>query len=133
MRKKIAIFGIPFFVVFSTVAFSATEWHTANQTTIGWTQDPGNINPSEIKFNIYLANAITDPAKSSPVKVGSVSTKEYTITLNTEGRFFVGVAAFRTVDGVDLESNIAWSDAAVPAFGVQFFEVPKMPGGLILK
>lgn len=132
-KTSIIFFAILFFVLVAGSAMAATEWHTANQTTVGWDMDYGNIAPAEVTFNIYVANALTDPSKSSPVKVGNVAEKQYTITLNTEGRYFVGVSATRNVDGVDLESDITWSDTSANPFGIQFFEVPKKPIGLILK
>lgn len=132
MKKSILLMLI-ITLVFCGQAFAETNWHTANQTTVAWDQDLSGIPAAEVKWNIYLANAATDPQKANPVKIGTATAKEYTVTLNTEGRFFVGVAAFRTVDGTDLESDIAWSDQATPAFGIQYFLVPLKPSGLILK
>jgi hypothetical protein len=140
MKKKIIIAWI-FVLCFIWGVALAQTFFTANQSSIEWdavtTNASGDpIDPAQISYKIYLANANTDPEKANPVEVGTATAPSATITLNTEGKYFVGVSTVRTVGGeVVGESEIAWSDdaASVPAggeFGVQFYEPPSKPGGI---
>lgn len=135
MKKSIIIFA----VIASLIAAPAwaVDWVTANQTTVAW--DPvvksadGTVTfgVGEITYSVYLANAITDPNKANPAKVRTIPDTQTTLTLNTEGKYFVGVSAVRTVSGSLIgESAIAWSSEATPAFGIQFFVIPGPPSGL---
>lgn len=122
-----------FFV--AAIAFAQT-FHTANQKTIAWdavTQTTGGaaIDPAEMSYNVYLANALTDPNKTNPSLIGNTADLQYLVTLGVEGQYFVGVKAVRTVGGeVVSESTISWSDAATPDFGLRYYEPPQQPGGL---
>ena len=120
----------------------AQEWRTANQSTISWqavtTKTDGNpLSAGDVvDYTIFVANSVTDPDKANPEEVGTTADLTYTITLNVEGRYFVGVRANRAlVDDPDtvLQSDIAWSDdpayATVP-FGLQFYLPPAAPTGL---
>ena len=67
-----------------------------------------------IQYEVYLANANTDPSKANPVYIGTVENPTHTITLNAEGQFFVGVKAVRFSDGgIVSESSMGWSDNPV--------------------
>lgn len=127
--KKLIIFALLFSVVFSGFAFAETNWHTANQTTIGIVHDLAGIPADQVKYNIYLANSETDPNKENPAKIGVADTNEYLITLNTEGRYFVGTSAFRVIDGKEIASDIYWETE----FGLQYFVVPLKPTKIVLK
>jgi len=120
------------------------EWHTGNETTIGWdavtTLQNGDPIPagSTVTYDVHLANAITDPDKENPVKITTVPipTLEYTITLGTEGKFFVGLSANRVVDGdIVGVSEIKWSDDPSACeggntFGLMYFVPPAGPCGM---
>jgi len=135
MKKSIICFAIIALLVAAPAM--AVDFITANQTTVAW--DPVTKSPDgtitfasgEITYSVYLANAITDPNKSNPAKVRTIPETQTTLTLNTEGKYFVGVSAVRTVSGNLIgESAIAWSDQVTPAFGIQFFIIPGPPSGL---
>ncbi len=135
----IAIIGI--FILFCDASI-AQEWKTANQYTLSWdavtTKVDGNPFSSGdvIEYTVFLANSVTDPDKVNPVEVGTTAETSYVLTLNTEGKYFVGVRCDRTlVDDPDttLSSQIAWSDdsgAALNPFGVMSFLAPMEPTGL---
>lgn len=121
---------------------NAQEWKAANQYVANWdavtTKVDGNPFSSGdvIAYTVFIANAITDQNKTNPVEVGSTEETTYTLTLNTEGKYFVGVRTDRTlVDDPDtvLHSAIAWSDdpnyAATP-FGIVSYTPPAAPTGL---
>jgi len=120
----------------------AQEWKTANQYVLTWdavtTKTDGNPFSSGdvIEYTVFLVNAVTDPNKTNPVEVGTTAETTYTLTLNTEGKYFVGVRTNRTlVDDPDttLTSEVAWSDdagAAPTPFGVMSFLAPAAPTGL---
>ena len=127
--KRLILIVLSFSLVFSGIAIAETNWHTANQTTVGIVHDLAGIPADQIKYNVYLANSETDPNKENPSKIGVADTNEYLITLNTEGRFFVGVSAFRIIDGKEIASDIYWETD----FGLQYFVVPLKPTKIILK
>ena len=129
--------GILFF--FSGVAYGQT-WHTANQVTVAWdavtTLSNGGPIPAgdSVKYKVWLKNAVTG---GDPTELGEITDLEYTITLNTEGKYFVGVSALRytSEDMLLNESTISWSDVAECTgveglFGIQYFLPLKSPGGL---
>jgi len=135
--KRLFLYFIILALFIAAPAMAATNWVTANQTTVAW--DPvtksadGTVTfgAGEITYSVYLANAITDPSKSVPVKVRTIAETQTTLTLNVEGKYFVGVSAVRTVSGSLIgESGIMWSDMVAPSFGIQFFVIPGPPAGL---
>jgi len=138
--KKILF--VTLIIFFSAAGFVfAQNWHTANSVQIAWnevtTNESGDqIDPAEVSYVVYMSNATTDPEKANPVEVDQSTNTVSTITLNTEGKYFVGVKAIRTVGGeVVAESAIAWSDnplyvGAANEFGVQYFLPPAAPTGL---
>lgn len=139
MKKVFAVLAFAL-VVMVGVAMAA-EWHVANQTTIAWdavtTSADGTVTfgAGEITYNVYLANAVTDPTKQNPSKIGNVSATEYTITLNTEGKFVPGVSAVRTV-GADVigESGITWlDDYPDNPPGIVFYKIAPKPAGVRIK
>ena len=145
MKKLLAI-GLVLALLFPLQALAQT-WHTANQTTVGWgavtTLSDGTDIPSGdvVKYQVYLANAKTDPNKANPTLVGEVETLQETITLNVEGNYFVGVKARRYIVNPDSsqelvgEASISWSDDPTYAangedFGLRYFLPPAAAGGL---
>jgi hypothetical protein len=109
-----------------TPAF-ATEWHSANQVTLGW----DNPNPDmDLAFEVYQAR----PDRADVVLLGLTSDLQMVISV-AEGRWLLGVAAVRIVDGEEVaRSETAWSDMAEYTadgpFGVQHWRRPDAPGGL---
>jgi hypothetical protein len=127
-------------LVLPGAALAETTWHTANQSTLAWdpvgTKSDGTTLPEGdvIRYDVYLANALTDPGKTNPAKVATdIDLTEHTITLNVEGRFYAGVTAKRYVNGELVgESVIAWSDdpamvANGQPFGLVYFLPPAAP------
>ena len=119
------------------------DWHTANQVTLGWdtvtTKTDGTVIPAtdKVKYKVYIKNAATG---GEAVELGEVSALEYTITLNTEGSYFLGVKALRysSSDVLLSESIICWSSVETCAaegkpFGVRYWLPPANAGGLRLK
>ena len=145
MRKfKLNLFAIAIlaFILCASLSFAQT-WYTANQSTVEWDRvttlsngDP--LGAGEVvKYRVYLKNAVNGgtPAVVSPA--GDVATNSFTVTLNTEGSYFVGVSAVRydSTDTVLGESSIAWSDdptvcANSEDFGIRYYFLPANPGGL---
>ena len=117
----------------------AQEWHSTNQATVAWdavtqTVDGLPISPEDVSYDIFLANAVTDPGKTNPSMIqADVVETQYTITLNVEGQFFVGIRAVRMVALGRIESTICWSDdggcSPVP-FGLRRFSPPAGVQGL---
>jgi len=99
-------------------AYSLDNWKDTNQVTIAWDQvttlSDNSMLPAghSLKYKIYLANAVTDPDKTNPAELGETDQLNYTITLNVEGKYLVGVSTTRYDEtGAFLnESEINWSD-----------------------
>jgi hypothetical protein len=133
-------------LVVAVAVVYAQEWHTANQITITWDTVTTLANEapvpesSVVGYRVWLVNAETDPDKLTPAQLpGEISEPTYTITMNTEGRYFVGVQALRMgQDGTVLgESNIVWTDnpeivAGGATFGLQHYIPPAHPKGVSL-
>lgn len=134
------VFGvIMFLMVLGAVQVNGQEWHTMNQATIAWDavteMQGGELIPETdiVEYKVHLANATTDPDKTNPAEIGTTAETTYTITLNTEGKFFVGLQTLRmTSDRTSVsESVIGWSDDPEIAkdgniFGLRYF-VPPLP------
>ena len=133
MTKKVLFITLFIFVCTVGIVF-AQIWYTANEKTVAWdevtTNKAGEPLPDGvvIKYVIYLANAETDLNKTNPVEIGSTSNLEYTVILNTEGQYFIGVRAQRmsSDEQVLSSSPIGWSDlpeivAGGEIFGIQYF------------
>jgi hypothetical protein len=105
-----------------TLAFAlpgfCVEWRSTNQATIAWdavtTLDDGSALPAghTVKYRVYLSNAVTDPEKSNPALLGETDQLEYTITLNTEGKYYAGVQSVRYDENtVEVGTSVInWSD-----------------------
>lgn len=140
MKKRYLTIGLIVFVMVAASLAFAQVWHTANQATIGWdavtTIEGGAPLPAgdTIEYVVYLSNAITDPGKDNPVEVATLTDLTQLITLNTEGRYFVGVKAVRKIqDGTEVgESEVSWSDNPQvvlngDTFGLRYFLPPSGP------
>ena len=120
----------------------AQTWHNLNQFTCTWdivtTDIDGDPLPADgvLHYKVYLANADTDPDKANPVQVADVTTLEATITLNTKGRYFVGVrAVWVYTDNTALASEINWADIienqeTVDLWAIRHHVSPKQPKNL---
>ena len=138
--SKFMVSVIVLLMFFWTVQVNGQEWHTANQITISWdavTEMQGGIAIPEtdiIEYKVHLANATTDPDKTNPVEIGTTAETTYTITLNTEGKFFVGLQTLRMTSNRTFiaESIIGWTDDPEIAkdgniFGLRYFMPPLPP------
>lgn len=145
MKKTILLGILIGMFLCASVAISQAapdSWHTANQVTVSW--DPvttlGNDTSlpegSIIKYELFMANMITDPNKTNPASIGITDQTSYTLTLNVEGRFLLGIKTLRYVleaDGVTEtlveSSDYGWTDdpeivANGQTFGVRYFLPP---------
>jgi len=140
---RIVIFFIVSFFVLSGSMVHSQEWVTANQSTITWDAVVGSISGTAfpesdiIEYKVYLSNAITDPDKDNLVEVGVTENTTYAVTLNVEGRFFVGLQTIRKSEEGNIlaESIIGWSsDPTITTnghtFGLQYFLLPAIPCGM---
>ena len=119
-------------------AAHAVEWKTMNQATVDWDAVTALISGApvpennSIKYRVYLDKG----DKANPQVLGDTDQLQYTITLNEEGRFIVGVSAVRfDENGTEIgESEINWSDVnggGTPnPFGFVHYLKPASPGGL---
>lgn len=143
MKKIIfsIIFGI--FLCVGTLIHAETTWQTANQFTIAWDAVTTNTNGEAlnetdiIKYEVLIANNLTDPDKLNPVSLGITDQATYTLTLNTEGQYIIGVKSLRYIVENDVEvlvasSTISWSDDpnVGTEFGVRYFLPPAAVGGI---
>jgi hypothetical protein len=126
-----------------TPAYSI-EWKAANQVTVQWDAPTTLVDGSPIPagaiimYEVYLANAVTDPGKTNPTNLtpnAPISDLSMVITLAVEGKFYVGVKAVRVENNETLSvSEINWSDAngaATPnPFGLVHYLAPAAPGNL---
>jgi len=143
LRKWSMIAALIMTLVFAGSAF-CVEWKTTNQATVAWdavtTLDDGSAVPANntVKYRVYLSNADSDPDKASPALLTAepITALEYTLTLNAEGRYLVGVQAVR-YDENSTEvgtSTINWSDTngeATPnPFGLLHYLPPAAPANL---
>lgn len=135
MRKRLKI------IVFLTLLFFAPitnlyalTWQTTNQATIAW--DSVEVASGTVEYEVFIANAVTDPNKANPVSVWRGPDLQTTITLNTEGQYFAGVKTWRIIDAeTSMDSVIGWSDdPAIAAdtngdgtpdpFGIRYYVPP---------
>lgn len=139
MRRFVFIISA---LLLCTGTAQAQQWYTTNQATLAWDAvtklvdgrplPEGNV----IQYKVYLANAVTDSGKTNPIEVGTgIVETRYVITLNQEGKYFVGIRAVRIVGGEAVaQSEVTWADdpASNPQpgpFGLRFFESPGAVGG----
>ncbi len=119
------------------------EWLITNQATVSWeavtTRSDGVPFPTgdQIAYSAYLADASTDPNKTSPILQSTVFDTECVITLKDEGKYFVGLKTIRmSADGAVIgESVIGWSDDPLivlegRTFGLRHFLPPATITGM---
>lgn len=145
-RCTFFVFSCAFIVFFLVAIYTlahSQEWHVANQATITWDAvavlSDGSAIPTDnlVEYELWLVNADIDPDKANPVRVGTASETLYVVTLNVEGRFFVGLQTLRKAsDGTLLgKSDIGWTDnpeivANGETFGLQYFLPPASTRGV---
>ena len=141
MFKKFCVIILVSLLALPVCALGQT-WVTANQSTISWdavtTLSNGSVIPdtSVIEYNVYLCNAVTDPGKTNPTLIETVSDLQSILTLVNEGQYFVGVQTVRKFEGeVISESAIGWTDNPDivlngEIFGITYFLPPVMPTGI---
>jgi len=134
--------------LFSIPAFAEISWQPANQATVSWnavakTSEGTDIPPEDtVKYKLYAVKSGDDLANA--VEIGETDQLRYVITFEDEGRWLVGVSAYRVPTGssdpdTDIrESSITWSNsvdiAAVPVpFGVIYFAAPAPVAGFGLE
>lgn len=136
MFKRILI-GLIVLLMFTTVASAEIVWVAANQRTVRWDAvtklENGKDIPADntIKYRIY-----TKSEDGTVTQVGETDTDNYTVTLQNEGRYVIGVQAVRyDKDGKEVsKSTISWSDnpdaVLDTTFGISYFVAPASPTGL---
>lgn len=116
------------------------EWHSTNQLTMGWDAPATLVNGDPIpagdtvEYDVFTA----DEAKTNIVQAntsGRLTNTEFTFTFTVEGKYVLGVQAFRLdSDGQELGfSTVAWSDdpsAATNPFGAAFYITIDAAGNL---
>jgi len=129
MKKRFIIISLVMALFVASIAYAAITWQTTNEKTVGWNAVavPSGV-AGTISYNVYLANAVTDPNKTNPVVIGNTSDLTYTILLNTQGRYYAGVSTVLTIGTDKIESVINWSDDPEGnkdniAFGIQYFVI----------
>ena len=115
--------------------------------TLAW--DPVTLNADGVplpatevvKYECFLANAITDPGKTNPAMITAapIVATEFAVDLGgVEGKYFAGVRAIRTLNDDRLrDGDMSWSDNpevvadGVP-FGLKLYAKPALPGQLVI-
>jgi len=138
MIRKYLVYVILAMFLIATPVFSQV-WYTANQKTVKWTattelEDGSPIPPdSTIKYQPYIK--LSTAPEGTPYE-GEITGTSKTFTFTVEGKYFVGFKSVRYVGSEKVsESTIAWSDVPVNcaggvAFGIAYYQSPKLPGGL---
>ena len=133
MKKSFVSCLIVLFVAISLMVGTvwAQRWYNVNTFSCSWNAvttdvdgDPLPIGVT-LTYRVHLANAVTDPNKTSPVVIADVSEVNTTITLNTKGQFYIGVEAVLTFldDNTELVSGINWADEIADQDTVELWAV----------
>jgi len=128
-------------LVTCNIAFSQV-WHVANQKTIGWDEVTTFMNGAPIPEGDYIAYEVyivlyTEPKENAELK-DTVQLTEAVVTIENEGKYFVGLRTLRVPEGetdIIRSERIAWSDnpmdcANEEAFGIKFYWQPANVGGM---
>lgn len=120
MKKRLLSCFVALFFALSLVVGVAwaQKWYNVNTFSCSWnavtTDVDGDPLPTGIAltYRVYLANAVTDPNKTTPVVIANVSTINMSVTLNTKGQYYIGIEAVLTFvdDSTELVSGINWAD-----------------------
>ena len=126
--KKAILFAVlalllsPLLMGVTTITANAVvvEWDAVTQTTEG---DP--IPPAQITYEVLRA---PETDRAAFVVIEEVSLTTSVVLLPIEGMaYLIGVRAIRNVEGLRLESTIAWSDEAENPFVVMRVAAPAAP------
>jgi len=136
MKKFIAYLYLTVLLFAYPDSVLSQQWHIAKQVNVAWTPSDGSavtppIPQNEISYYVYLSDAMTDPEKLTPSKIGATPNTKFQIIVEIPGRYFIGASAIRTVGGeVTGESDISWSDTGNTPWGIQYYIIPPTPTGL---
>ena len=132
------LFTILLILMMASTAW-AMDWHDTNQVTIAWDNPTELSSGAPVPEDNTISNIIyvaPDEDKAQKVEVGETPNTEYTITLDSEGKYLVGVKSVRLdAEGNQLsESIIAWSDdpelVKTEVFGILHYFSLKPASGL---
>ena len=132
---------ISFFLTPSLV--KAIEWEIANEKTVSWdavtTMVDGSPVPDgdTILYRLFLVSDNSTDRIADKTTAGETDLLTYTLVLENEGRWIVGIRAIRTPQASPEDkqfSEIVWSDDEntenVPnPFGLIYFAIPEKIGG----
>jgi hypothetical protein len=144
MKKYVQLGILIIAVLFSAmIIHAAVSWQTANQFTVAWDAVSTNVDGDAlgetdvVKYEVFLANNLTDPNKTNPTSLGITNETTYTLTLNTEGYYVIGIKSLRYIVENEAEifvssSSISWSDDpnVGTEFGVRYFLPPAAVSGM---
>jgi len=135
--KRLMLAVLAVLVLTFAVTVHATEWHTANQSTISWSASTKLMNSgAEIPagdtlfYRIYESPDVDGFSEVNEV-ANRVDGTTYTINFNAafkvEGQHIIGVQVVRIPEGRTLEklSPITWSNVVTADFGFLHYEVPE--------
>lgn len=137
----LVVFGLVF--IFIDLA-NSVEWKPANQVTLAWgpvtKTEAGDPIPPEDSI-LYEVFIIPENGNKSidGISQGETGDLQKVVSFSVEGRFFLGVRAYRVKDGVKVASSlIAWTDNPEVVKdgitqGVVFFFGPGSPKTLEIK
>lgn len=130
MKKLFLLLALCLFA--SPVWAADVTWHNANSFACAWDASTADIDGDPltlpVTYEVLLANANTDPTKASPWVATVTDLTQATITLDSKGRYFVGVRAI--CDGE--VSGINWADepadqGTTPLWGSRWRVPPRSP------
>ena len=136
MRKLICLFTILLIGMFTSTAMAIDEWVTANQATVMWDAVVQSDDGTPVEGALEYAVFLDKENKNNSVEIWRGADTQATITIDSQGRYLVGVKAYLIVNGItESESIMAWSDDPLVAlegtFGVVYFKNPKHPTNLV--
>ena len=112
----------------------AQEMITANQVTVAWDPVEPIAAGDSITYNVYTRFVNSADPIGDPV---NVSATQATITFQTEGSYYIGIATQRELSSGEIEeSDINWSNVNEPEgstpipFGVLYLVKPSWPMNL---
>lgn len=142
MTKKLLFLSALLFVLSMPSIVFSHNWVTADQITVSWDAvtcfvngDP--IPPDDvIEYSACLVRE-SDVERVDCFDIWFTEDTQLTITLATEGRYFVGLRTLRKDSSGELlcQSRVGWSDDPLivkegKTFGIIYYHFPKTPTGL---
>lgn len=116
----------------------AVDWHKADSKTVAWDAPTQYADGTPIPSGLQWVYTVYIREINSTVvtAIGTVDTTASVIQLSEGQKVFVGVSATYTDgDGLQVESEVAWSDNAIDCadgvtFGIYNLKRPGKPGRL---